>query len=53
VASISLDNLSADLEVGWMYRRLQKFGARHILFESDTYQGWHFLKQSNVPTAAS
>lgn len=44
-----LDNLSADLEVGWAYRLLEKFGTRHILFESEACQGWRFLKQSNVP----
>ncbi|MBD7989657.1 hypothetical protein [Ochrobactrum quorumnocens] len=31
-----LDSLTADLEVGWANRFLEKFSARHIRFESET-----------------
>ncbi|MBO1026934.1 hypothetical protein IPU75_19700 [Ochrobactrum sp. SD129] len=44
-----LDNLSADLEVGWAYRLLEKFGTRRILFEEETCQGWRFLEQAKIP----
>ena len=44
-----IDNLTADLEAGWAYRLLEKFGTRRILFEEESCQGLRFLKQSNVP----
>jgi len=44
-----IDNISVDLEVGWAYRLIEKFGTRHIMFESEACQGWRFLKQSSVP----
>lgn len=46
-----IENLSADLEVGWAYRLLEKFGTRRVLFADESCQGWRFLKQSNVPEA--
>ncbi len=44
-----IDNLAADLEVGWAYRLLEKFGTRRVLFEEESCQGWRFLAQSKVP----
>ena len=38
-----IDNLAADLEDGWAYRLLQKFGTRRTLFEDESCQGWRFL----------
>ena len=44
-----LENLSADLEVGWAYRLLEEFGTRRILFEEESCQGWRILEQCKVP----
>jgi len=44
-----IDNLAADLEVGWAYRLLEKFGTRRVLFEEESCQGWRFLEQAKVP----
>jgi integrase len=44
-----IDNLTADLEVGWAYRLLEKFGTRRALFEEGGCQGWRFLEQAKVP----
>jgi hypothetical protein len=46
-----IDNISADLEVGWAYRLIEKFGTRHVLFESESCKGARYLEQLKVPNS--
>lgn len=46
-----MDNMSADLEVGWAYRLIEKFGTRHVLFESEGCKGVRYLEQLKVPNS--
>ncbi|MFC7067065.1 hypothetical protein [Brucella rhizosphaerae] len=46
-----IDNMSVDLEVGWAYRLIEKFGTRHVLFESKSCKGARYLEQLNVPNS--
>lgn len=45
----NLDNMTADMEVGWAYRLLEKFGTRQALFQHPDCVGHSYLKQSAVP----
>lgn len=47
--SVIIKSLGADVEVGWAYRLIEKFGTRQILFENKNCKGWRFLEQSKVP----
>lgn len=40
-----IDSMSADLEVGWAYRLIEKFGTRHVLFENESCKGARYLEQ--------
>lgn len=44
-----IDNIRSDLEAGWAYRLLEKFGTRRILFEDASCLGWRVLEKANVP----
>lgn len=46
-----INNMSADLEVGWAYRLIEKFGTGHVLFESESCKGFRYLEQLKVPNS--